>query len=83
MPKGPNGTPVYYQDTGCEISKLCQLCPLPRCRYEEPNGIRSAVNAPRNAQIIEARSLGVPTYLLTEHFGISLRQFRHITQVTA
>ncbi len=75
-----DGWATYYRDTGCEVSKLCQLCPLPRCRYETPsNERRTAANAPRDRQIIAARSLGTAVDEIAAHFGVSRRQVHRIT----
>ena len=27
---------VNYEDTGCEVSRSCLNCPLPRCKYDDP-----------------------------------------------
>ncbi len=26
----------HYEDTGCEVSSSCLVCPLSRCRYDDP-----------------------------------------------
>lgn len=62
-----------YRDDGCDISESCFTCPLPRCRYEEPGGLRSLLNEQRDQQIIQLRLKGVPVDALADHFGISRR----------
>jgi hypothetical protein len=62
-----------YRDDGCDISESCFTCPLPRCRYEEPGGLRSLLNEQRDRQIIKLRMKGVPVDALADHFGISRR----------
>jgi hypothetical protein len=62
-----------YRDDGCDISESCFTCPLPRCRYEEPGGLRSLLNEQRDRQIIQLRLKGVPVDALADHFGISRR----------
>ena len=62
-----------YKDDGCNISPTCLDCPLPRCRYEEPGGLRSLLNEHRDRQIIQLRLKGVPVDALADHFGISRR----------
>ncbi len=62
-----------YRDDGCDISESCFTCPLPRCRYEEPGGLRSILNEQRDRQIIQLRMKGVPVDALADHFGISRR----------
>lgn len=62
-----------YRDDGCDISASCLTCPLPRCRYEEPGGLRSLLNERRDRQIIALRLRGVPVDALADRFGISRR----------
>ena len=66
--------PVDWIDTGCDVSKLCQTCPLVRCRYEEPNGIRSARNIPRNAEILALMEVGITYRDVVQRYGLSKRQ---------
>jgi Homeodomain-like domain len=70
-----NSLPEYtrYRDDGCGISESCLTCPLPRCRYEEPGGLRALLNETRDRQIIQMRLKGVPVQELAGRFGISRR----------
>ena len=47
--------------------------PLPRCRYEEPGGLRALLNETRDRQIVQLRLTGVPVEELAGRFGISRR----------
>ena len=62
-----------YTDDGCEVAARCQECPLERCRYEEPGGIRAIRNAERDPQIIALRAEGMPVDDIAERFGLSRR----------
>ena len=62
-----------YRDDGCDISESCLTCPLPRCRYEEPGGLRALLNETRDRQIIQLRLKGIPVAELAGRFGISRR----------
>ena len=62
-----------YRDDGCDISESCLTCPLPRCRYEEPGGLRALLNETRDRQIVQLRLTGVPVEELAGRFGISRR----------
>jgi len=62
-----------YRDDGCDISESCFTCPLPKCRYEEPGGLRAILNEQRDRQIMQLRMKGVPVDALADHFGISRR----------
>lgn len=62
-----------YRDDGCDVNPTCLTCPLPRCRYEEPGGLRALLNEYRDRQILKLRTKGVPVDDLAGRFGISRR----------
>ena len=31
---------IHYEDTGCEVSQACLNCPLPQCKYDDPDWFR-------------------------------------------
>ncbi|MBI2913574.1 MAG: helix-turn-helix domain-containing protein [Chloroflexi bacterium] len=62
-----------YRDDGCDIHPHCLTCPLPRCRYDAPGGLRALLNARRDRQIVELRLGGVPVEDLAWRFGVSRR----------
>ncbi len=62
-----------YRDDGCDIHPHCLTCPLSRCRYDEPGGLRALLNAHRDRQIVEMRLRGVPVDDLAGRFGVSRR----------
>ena len=62
-----------YRDDGCDVHPTCLSCPLPRCRYEEPGGLRALLNAYRDQQIVRLRLRGVPVDELAIRFGVSRR----------
>ncbi|HEY5639074.1 MAG TPA: hypothetical protein VIW01_03410 [Dehalococcoidia bacterium] len=62
-----------YRDNGCDVSPSCLTCPLPRCRYEEPGGLRALLNKTRDEQIAAQRAIGVPVTELALRFGVSRR----------
>ena len=64
---------MRYRDDGCSIHPTCLTCPLPRCRYEEPGGLRAMLNAQRDRQIIRLRLKGVPVEALAGRFSVSRR----------
>lgn len=64
---------THYRDDGCEVNPSCLTCPLPRCRYEEPGGLRGLLNGYRDRQIVEMRMSGTPVEELAERFGVSRR----------
>ncbi len=62
-----------YRDDGCEVNPSCLTCPLPRCRYDEPGGLRGMVNSYRDGQMAEMRDNGVPTEVIADRFSVSRR----------
>lgn len=62
-----------YRDSGCDVSPSCLTCPLPRCRYEEPGGLRALLNKTRDQQIVSQRANGVPVAELATRFSVSRR----------
>lgn len=62
-----------YRDSGCDVHPSCLTCPLPRCRYEEPGGLRALLNKTRDEQIAAQRATGMPVAELATRFGVSRR----------
>jgi hypothetical protein len=70
-----------YQDDGCDIYPECLTCPLPRCRYEEPGGLKGMLNSMRDREIVSLRAQGVPAEDIADQFGVSRRTvFRVLTE---
>lgn len=69
-----------YRDDGCDIHPHCLTCPLPRCRYEEPGGLKAMLNGMRDRQIVSLRTRGIPVEEIADRFGVSRRTiFRILT----
>ncbi len=62
-----------YRDDGCDIHPHCLTCPLPRCRYDAPGGLRTLLNAYRDRRIIELRQGGIEVEELARRFSVSRR----------
>jgi hypothetical protein len=62
-----------YRDDGCDVNPSCLTCPLPRCRYEEPGGLRALLNEARDLEIVALRARGVSVAELAGRFGVSRR----------
>ena len=68
-----------YRDTGCEISPMCQQCPLARCKYEEPGGAHALWMSARDREISKLRRRhGVPVDMLADTYGLSRRSIFRI-----
>ena len=46
---------VRYRDEGCDVFESCLRCPLPRCRYDVPGGVRTLLNRARDREIRRLR----------------------------
>lgn len=64
---------IDYRDDGCDIHPRCLTCPLPRCRYDEPGGVRAMLNAYRDQQIVALRRDGAPIDQIAERYDLSRR----------
>ncbi len=64
---------IQYRDDGCDIHPRCLTCPLPRCRYDEPGGLRAMLNAYRDQQVVSLRRDGAPVDQIAERYGLSRR----------
>ncbi len=72
-----------YRDDGCEVNPSCLTCPLPRCRYEEPGGLRGLINGYRDRQIVELRLQGAPVHEIAERFALSRRTVFRILETSS
>lgn len=67
-----------YRDDGCDVHPHCLTCPLPRCRYDEPGGLRALLKTYRDQQIVELRLQGIPVDHLANRFRVSRRSIFRI-----
>ncbi len=72
-----------YKDDGCSVSDSCFTCPLPRCRYEEPGGLRGVLNQMRDSQILALKQAGVPVEDLADRFQVSRRTVFRVLEGTS
>ena len=71
----------HYEDTGCEASDSCLDCPLPVCKYDNPDWYhrnRRFAKDFRIVQIMQQESLSVAG--AAERFGITPRTVFRIMQ---
>ena len=64
---------INYRDDGCDVHPQCLSCPLPRCRYDEPGGLRAMLNTYRDQQIVAQRREGAPVEQIAERYSLSRR----------
>ena len=65
---------VEYSDKGCDVFHSCLRCPLPRCRYDEPGGVRAILNRIRDREIRRLRrEHELPVDEIARRFRVSRR----------
>jgi hypothetical protein len=65
---------THYTDSGCDLHPSCLTCPLARCRYDEPGGVRKLVSDDRDRQIVRLqRHEQMDVDSIAGRFGISRR----------
>jgi hypothetical protein len=64
---------IHYRDGGCDMHHRCLTCPLPRCRYDEPGGLRAMLNTYRDQQVVAQRRDGAPVDQIAERYNLSRR----------
>ncbi|MQC19241.1 MAG: HTH domain-containing protein [Chloroflexi bacterium] len=63
-----------YRDDGCDLFPSCLSCPLPRCRYDVPGGVRALLNRERDQQIrILREDAGLSVDEIADRFQVSRR----------
>lgn len=62
-----------YRDEGCELFPSCLNCPLSRCIYDEPGGVKGVRKRRRDGEILRLFYEGQKTADLAKRFGISRR----------
>ncbi|MCK9487551.1 MAG: helix-turn-helix domain-containing protein [Dehalococcoidia bacterium] len=63
-----------YRDDGCDLFPSCLSCPLARCRYDVPGGVRALLNQERDHQIRVLREdAGLSVDEIAERFQVSRR----------
>ena len=50
----------HYEDTGCEVSRSCLNCPLPRCKYDDPTWFQQYRRIARRFEGAEGDAGGGP-----------------------
>lgn len=64
---------TQYVDTGCSLAPSCLNCPLRRCQYDEPGGLRAIRRRERDAGIVVLLEAGVTAREAAAISGFSLR----------
>ena len=69
----------YYPDLGCDLFPACLSCPLPRCRYDEPEALKYGSKRRRNKEVMRLKNNeGMTIKQLASAFGLSRRTIHRI-----
>jgi len=73
---------IDYRDDGCDLFPSCLSCPLTRCRYDVPGGVRALLNQERDHQIrVMREEAGLSVDEIADLFEVSRRTvFRALSQ---
>lgn len=70
-----------YADTGCGLAPSCLSCPLERCRYDLPQGLKSFTQQGKASQVLALRAKGEMIETIAQRVGISRRTvFRYLAE---
>lgn len=73
---------LTYRDDGCDVSPTCLNCPLPICKYDDPDFLRRTARSARDRAILETRRLeGLSVPALATRFGVSTRTVHRVLQL--
>ena len=71
----------HYEDTGCEASDSCLDCPLPRCRYDDPEWYRRNRRLAKDFRIVHVMEQERLTVEETaQRFSLTVRTVFRIMQ---
>ena len=64
----------HYEDTGCEVSRSCLNCPLPRCKYDDPTWFQQYRRIARDLKVLRAmRAEGLTVEEAAQRFSVTVR----------
>ncbi|MBI4220343.1 MAG: helix-turn-helix domain-containing protein [Chloroflexi bacterium] len=70
-----------YRDDGCDVSPTCLDCPLPVCKYDDPDFLRRTARSARDRAILATRKVeGLSVPALAARFGVSTRTVHRVLQ---
>ena len=64
----------HYEDTGCEVSASCLNCPLPQCKYDDPEWFQRQRRMARDLTVWSTmRSEDLTVEEAAERFSVTVR----------
>lgn len=73
-----------FRDDGCDVSPSCLICPLPRCKYDDPVAYHRELKESRNQKVVQMKRAHetTTTAQLAQRFGVSPRTIDRILERT-
>ena len=63
-----------YEDTGCEVSPSCLNCPLPQCKYDDPDWFQRHRRIARDLKVWSTmQSEGLTVDEAADRFSVTVR----------
>lgn len=70
-----------YRDDGCDVFDSCLNCPLPICKYDDPEYLRRTVRGARDQAILDVWAQeNLSVNALAERFTVSTRTVHRVLQ---
>ena len=64
----------HYEDTGCEVSASCLICPLPQCKYDDPSWFQKHRRMAQDLSVWSTmRAEGLTVEEAAERFSVTVR----------
>ena len=65
---------TQLMDDGCEVSRSCLKCPLPQCKYDDPNGYRIFKQKQKDQEWFKiVNEEGLSNQQAADRFGVTPR----------
>ena len=72
-----------YRDEGCEVSPFCLRCPLPQCKYDDPEWFQRQKRDERDGRVMTAmRDEGLSLPEVAVRYSLSQRTIFRILRRT-
>jgi transposase-like protein len=69
---------MHFTDTGCEASGACLDCPLPRCKFDDPNWYQAYKRQGRDQLVLDAYHQGLSVFQVARQLNVSTRTVHRV-----
>ena len=72
--RGRDPLSYIYPDRGCDLAPSCLSCPLPRCKYDDPDHFHRQRRLARDLEVVTTMRLeGLTVEAAAERFSVTVR----------